>query len=184
MGNRLTEVCARELENHLEGLFATTRKLSPTLRETPVIGGVFIADLDHSCLLTQVCAALCAREKFRQSAPDWAPDLPLRQKDCDELENSDSTRLNLVGLFGSSLRFAYWDQTHPPFDVYASGALADPAAPDDIRNDLSLQREFPPRPLAGLCDGELVWRSPEMLAQHRHMQALCAAADARSLLGS
>jgi hypothetical protein len=30
--------------------------------------------------------------------------------------------------------------------------------PGEIRNDASLLREYPPRPLEGLCDGEMSWR--------------------------
>jgi hypothetical protein len=153
--------------------------LPPTLSEIPVIGGIFIPALDHSCLLPRVCAALCARERFRQDAPAWAPTLPLRAEDCAELENDGSTRLNLVGYYGSSLREANWDyQGTRDFAVFASGLLAYKHSPDHLRHDRALLQEFPPRRLKGLCGGHLHWRSPATIAWDRQYQARCAAYDA------
>jgi hypothetical protein len=154
--------------------------LSNTLGEVPVIGGWFLPDLGHAHLLPYVCAALCAREQFRRTAPPWAPLLPLRDEDCDELVNDDDRRLNLVGYYCSSMRHAEWDyQQHPPFAVFASGLLAYPSTPGPIRNDRELQREFPPLRLKGLCDGRPHWRSPATIAWDREYQARCAAWDAR-----
>jgi hypothetical protein len=183
MRDDLVERCAREFENHIRGLFENPRIIpgSLALAEIPVIGGLYLAD--HECLipilLPQICAALCARERFRQDAPDWAPILPLRSEDCEVLELADDHRLCLVGLYGSSLRDAFWDLQHPPFATFASGLLAYEHTPDELRNDRELRREFPPRKLKGLCDGRLDWRSPERLAFDRHLAALVAAQEAR-----
>jgi len=38
---------------------------------------------------------------------------------------------------------------------------------------------LPPRPLEGLCDGQMSWRSPETVAQAPQMLVLIAAAEAR-----
>ena len=141
--------------------------------------GVFIPALDYSGLLPSVCAALCAKERFRQDAPAWAPELPLRREDCEALENDDGDGLNLVGLFGGSLREASWDYDgHPNLGVFARGLMAYEHTPNEIRNDRSLLKELPPRELAGLCDGELHWRSPAAIAWDRQYQARCAAHEA------
>jgi hypothetical protein len=166
---------------HIEGLFKNPRMLSNTLAEIPVIGGMYIADLEHSHLLPRVCAALCACVRFRRDGPVWAPDLPLREGHCKMLENDVSNRCRLVGYYGSSLRWSNWDyDEHPSFAAFCSGLLACSYAPGDLRNDLSLRREYPSRPLDGLCDGWLAWRNPEDLARDRHMKALGEAADARA----
>jgi hypothetical protein len=181
MTNRLTDTCARELESHIEGLFKTAalRRTHPRgAAEIPVIGGRFWPYADHSFLLLRVCKALCAREHFRQDAPAWAPILPLRWEDCKEMEDDDDHRLNLVGLFGKSLYGELWDPQHPPFATFASGLLAYGHTPDELRNDSSLRQEFPPRPLEGLCDGNLNWRTPETIAQDREMLARIAAYEA------
>jgi hypothetical protein len=188
MNNRLAGASAQELERQVKLWFEATRELpgatdffeAPTL-EVPVIGGLtFIAGHAPPSLVLQVCRALVAREKFHLEKPPGAPDLPLRWEDIAAMENADDNRLNLLGLFGNSQRHAYWEPSHPSYTDFASGVLADSAAPDYLRNDVSLQKAFPPRPLPGLVDGELVWYSPAALAQHRHMQSLCAAADART----
>jgi hypothetical protein len=173
------EACIRELAIVLEDLFSSARKLSPTLAEIPIIGGLFITDLDCSIPLLRVCQALVAREKFHREKPPWAPDLPLHERDIEELEQDDNGKLRLVGLFAGSLQGERWDARHPSFSPYASGMLAYEHAPLEIRCDQELQQAYPPRQLAGLCDGHLNWRSPETLALDRRMQALVAAADAR-----
>jgi hypothetical protein len=177
------EACIRELAIVLEDLFSTARKLSPTLAEIPIIGGLFITDLDFSNPLLRVCRALAARGKFHQEKPPWAPDLPLHERDIEELEHDDNSKLRLVGLFAGSLQGERWDAEHPSFSAYASGLLAYEYTPIEIRCDHELQCEFPPQPLAGLCDGHLNWRSPETLALDRKMQAMIAAHKARKALG-
>ena len=111
MADKMIEVCEHEFERYARTLFESARKLpgaanffaAPTVK-IPVIGGTYIAGWDPPCLRQRVCAALSAREHFRRHAPAWTPALPLRWEDCEALENADCARLNLVGLFGSSLR--------------------------------------------------------------------------------
>jgi hypothetical protein len=93
----------------------------------------------------------------------------------------DDTRLNLLGLFASSLEVADWDYDgHPRLAAFASGLLAYERTPDEIRNDRALRKEFPACELAGLCDGKLYWRSPATIAWDREYQARCAAFEAQA----
>jgi hypothetical protein len=149
------------------------------MAEIPVIGGLFIPDLepDHSDLLPMIVAALVAREKFHRDAPG-CPILPLRAEDCEEMENADDHRLNLVGCYGGSMRYALWDPAHPRFGAFCSGLMANKHTPAELRNDRELRREFRPHRLKGLCGGHLHWRSPAMIAFDRKMAARNAAYEA------
>lgn len=180
MSDRFNEPCAHELENLIKGLFKTSRKIPGTgMAEIPVVGGVFLPYGDYSPLLLTVCAALCAGERFRQDEPAWPP-LPLHEELIEVYINAECSRLNLVGLFGKSLWGVDWNyDLHPRLGAFASGLMAYPSTPIELRNDRELLREFPPRELAGLCDGRLYWRSPETIARDREHQARCDAYNAR-----
>jgi len=186
MHDRLIELCERD-ERHVEFLFeavatlpAAANFLTAPRLELPYIGGLtFIAGHEPPELRHQVFRAPCAREEFRQQALDWAPSLPLRWKACEDPKNGDDVRMSLAGPFGRSSDCADWDDRHPVFHTHASGLIAYGHIPNQICNDRELSREFPPRALAGPCDGWMSWRSPEMLAQDQHMRAMCAATEAR-----
>jgi hypothetical protein len=45
--------------------------------------------------------------------------------------------------------------------------MAYESTPAEIRNDRELLAEFPPKELAGICDGQMVWRSAETIAMSR-----------------
>lgn len=133
---------------------------------------------------TTKTAALCARQWFDWQKPAWAPELPLRMKDRELLENDAEHQRRLVGLFGSSLRAQEWDyRTHPPFAAYCRGLMAYPAAGDELRQDWELLREFPPQPLAGLADGDRTWRTAEQIAEHRQGAAYCLEMETRVIAG-
>ncbi len=186
MVNRLSDACARELENHIRGLFKSARKFPGRLAaEIPVVGGIFLPDFGvPPCLLQRVCKALCAREHFRQDAPAWAPDLPLKWEACKEMADDDDPRISAVGYYSVSLHGELWDPQHPPFCTFVAGLLASAHAPHHLRNDLSLQREFTPRPLEGLSDGPwLNWRSRENMARDLDMLARIAAWEADRAAG-
>jgi hypothetical protein len=173
MNDRLIEACALALERHLEMLFENPVKIPNTgMCELPVVGNLFIPDLepDYSEFFPMIIAALAARERFRQDAPGW-PTLPLHERDIELLKNDDRPQVQVVGLFGDSWKYAGWDKRHPCFDGYVSGLMFYDHTPDEIRNDRSLLKEFPPLPLAGLCGGTLHWRSPEKLAFDLERQA-------------
>jgi hypothetical protein len=97
----------------------------------------------------------------------------LRAEVCDELANADNARLQVVGLFGSSLRQADWDKRHPGFNRFCSGLMAYESTPGNIRSDRALLQEFPPRKLKGLCDGLLHWRSDATIVWDRQYRAWC-----------
>jgi hypothetical protein len=180
MNARLIELCSRAIEK----LFENPVLLPGTgLATLPIIGNLYIPDLetDHSEFIPMILAALVARERFRREAPGWPP-LPLHENDIELLKGDDRPQIQVVGLFGDSWKYTGWDKRHPLFCDYASGLLACDYAPDEIRNDRSLQKEFPPLPLAGLCDESLHWRSPEKLAFDRQMAARKAAYEARMKL--
>jgi hypothetical protein len=190
MRDGLVERCARErenslseLESHIRGLFANPQILSGTyaLAEVPIIGGKYIVDQVEfmlPTLLPRIVGALCSRERFRVDAPGW-PSLPLRSEEIEALEDDNNPRLQLLGLYASSLAGEEWAyDLHPRFNTFCSGLMAYKHTPNHLRSDRELRREFPPRRLKGLCI-ELDWRNPERLAQDRHLAVLGAAYDAR-----
>jgi hypothetical protein len=164
------ETCANIFEQHIIGMFKNARRIpGGEMREIPVIGGNFLPYLPETIppLLLKVAAALCARERFGQDVPS-APPLPLHQAAIEACENAECHRLNLLGYFSHSLAWMDWDyDSHPPFAVYCSGLLAYECAPSELRSDRTLIRTFPPRPLSGLCDEWMIWRSADQITEHR-----------------
>jgi hypothetical protein len=193
--NRLREACELELERicqtefengierHVNAVFDAAREFpgaddffTTAFLPIPVIGEPgFWAGFDTPELRQLVVAALIAREKFRETAPVWAPPLPLRYEDCEALQDDDDPRLNLVGFFGASLRLADFDcAAHPCFHVFSSGMMGYEHAPLELRSDRKLRLEFPPKKLEGLTDGVMRWRSEETIAFDRDMLARAA----------
>jgi hypothetical protein len=180
--DRLLKVCQREFERGIERLFETAPRIPNTgMAEIPVIGGVFIADMPEmiAAILPQVCAALCARERFRRDAPGW-PTLPLHEQEIEAMESNNCPRCALTGLYAASLA-GEWDYDgHPRFGPFCQGLMAYEHTPVALRTNVELLAQFPPRPLAGLADGKLYWRSPAKLAFDRDMLARIAAFEARA----
>src|SRR5262245_14635615 len=96
-----------------------------------------------------VCRALTGRASFRETAPPWAPDLPVSSAEWEKMIGSKSNGIALVGYFGRSWACANWG-IHPPFRDYACGLMACEHTPEHLRNDLQLRQEFPQRELPGL----------------------------------
>jgi hypothetical protein len=181
MNNEFLQVCEREFAAQAKLMFDNAPRIRNT-RMAEIPGGRFLLDFPvPPCLLQRVCMALGAVEQFRRDAPAWAPSLPLYQKDIAALVESDGNpRLNAVGLYANSLSWVEFDyQLHPSFGTYVSGLLAYEFTPIEIRIDHQLQLEFPPKPLAGLCDGRMSWRSPAMIEVDRDIEARGKALDAR-----
>jgi hypothetical protein len=187
MTDDFLELCAREFAVRVKLLFDNAPRIPGTgMAEIPVVGGLLLLGMPvPPCLYERVYMALGARERFHQDKPAWAPELPLHGDAIAAMKNDDVPGIAVVGLYADSLAAEYrWDyELHPPFAVFVSGLLACAYAPDEIRTARSLLQEFPPRPLAGLCDGKLYWRSPAMLAFDQQRQAQCAAWEARSAAG-
>jgi hypothetical protein len=183
--DRLLEACERELIEHVEQLFRNTHPKSAEtyLADIPVIGGPFFPDLiyTHAPLITVVCAALVARERFELDRPAWARELPLHQDARQEMiDNEDDPCLQLIGHYAESLSGVQWDyDLHPRFSVFASGIMACEWTPAAIREDRGLAWEFPARTLEGLCDGRMIWRTPAIIAMDRENAARGAALEAR-----
>jgi hypothetical protein len=104
---------------------------------------------------TTVCRALTIRASFRETAPPWAPDLPLSSTEFEKMIGGRSNKIALVGYYGRSLACANWS-FHPSFRDFCCGAMACEYTPERIRTDPELLREFPPRELPDL-DENLVW---------------------------
>src|SRR5262245_20662273 len=102
MDQRRLDLCAREFEAYIIGLFETARKIPGTgMAEIPLVGGVFLTWGDYSPLLLRVSRAVLAREKFPQDAPGY-PSLPLHEKEIEAMENDDCPRCALTGLYAGS----------------------------------------------------------------------------------
>ena len=178
MADKFAEASAHELEIRLETLFKRPRMVSSTLAEIPIVGGRYIVALDHSVPLLRVCRALCSGVLFSHDVPGWPP-LPLHEDAIEAMKNADNNRANILAFYADSLAAEGWDyEGHPRFAAFCAGLLAYEHTPIEVRSDRELQLDFPPRPLDGLCDGQLHWRSPETLAQDRDMLARCAAYEA------
>jgi hypothetical protein len=162
--DRLRALCEREFVGFVEGLFKRARRIPNSfLAETPVIGGRFFVDWDRDFMMQRVIRALVTREQFRRAMPGWPP-LPLSDIDCEAMQNADNPRLNVLGLYGGSLHGEARDHRHPRFAPFVGALMFCAKTPEEIRNDVDLQRAFPPCQVDGFDDEGLVWRSPEMRA--------------------
>jgi len=119
---------------------------------------------DETLFLEQtVCRALIARAAFRETAPHWAPELPLSGVECEKMIRSKNNGIALVGYYGRSWACANWGP-HLSFHDFCCGAMACEHTPEHIRNDLELQLEFIPCKLAGF-DKVLCWGVQDRLAE-------------------
>ena len=165
----LVELCEREFADLIDDLFQMNRDNGHEFLRAPIIDRLYSTwDDDYIAKLKRLTrAVLAARKSFRQHGPAWAPLLPLNFADIDKLKRDESSRVNMVGLYGSSLMMLEYDHlTHPPIVDYVCGLIAYAHTPDSFRNDPELVAQFPPKPLAGI-DAGLNWKTPEMIAQSR-----------------
>jgi hypothetical protein len=154
MREDVSKLCMVEIESHVERLFEMLKSTADRVGER----FAFLPYLDDPYqpayepliphLQRQVCAALVARQWFQQHAPSWAPELPLCSVEIEKLVRSKSPAIALVGYFAASLAACNWDiEKHPPFQIYAAGAMGSEFAPTRIRADPKLTKKFPPRKL-------------------------------------
>jgi hypothetical protein len=192
---RIAELCRSKLDQHVEQVFQLGRIQAMMAGEdygiVPYIEDSFPIHCEplFPHFKRMMIAALSARWLFEKQKPDWAPQLPLCSDDIDKLlRNEDDPRLNLVGYFASSWACMNWDKRHPQFFVYASGVMACPHAPEHIRTDRRLRREFPPTLLTEL-DHTLCWNTVErtiefaqqLMRQEEHLYRCGMPADAERM---
>jgi len=157
MADRVFERSSLELERFTAGIN----------NSRPDRNGVAEAAVPWSChavrftksevpqLLKRTMDVLLARALFVNEAPDWTP-LPVGDEIPPLLRATGG--LHMLGLYAHSLKTADYDYFgHPQFSVFGSGIMFHRSAPEDIREDSELKREFPPRFLPGLGPG-WVWR--------------------------
>jgi hypothetical protein len=162
----LVKLCACEFEHYVDALFQASRERGDSY--CPIIKRLY-PELDNDYLIKlkhMTCAALAARKWFRQHGLPGII-LPLNFADIERAQRDESSRVNLVGLYASSLMMLEYDYlTHPQFHDYACGVMAYEHAPHYayLRDDPELQQEFSPKPLAGI-DAGLNWKTPEMIAE-------------------
>jgi hypothetical protein len=125
-------------------------------RTNPVTGGRWVNGVDPVKPQKQAAErALRARAWFAVENPGMPP-LPLSYGEREDLKHGGLP--HLVAWFSESLNAREYDfSNHVSFETYARGVMASPYAPDFIKEDQQLLKQYPPRPLRGLGPG-LIWR--------------------------
>jgi hypothetical protein len=127
----------------------------------------------------EACRAFVAREWHAHRSPE-APILPIDVLEIDAMMCGGG-EAHLFAFFAQSIALAGYNVSgHPPWETYARGVLASPYAPVALRNDHTLIRKYPPRPMTGLSPFNLGWQPPSnhadtMLAYTSFLQAAEAA---------
>lgn len=181
MTDMFLELCARECAAHVQRMFDHAPRIPGTgMAERPIVGGKFLLGLPlFPELVQEVCAALRAAEQFERDEPAWPP-LPLHKDAIAEMKDDDDPRIALEGLYADLLAGVEWNYAlHPRIARFASGLMAYPHTPIEILANDALRQEFPPRPLDGICDEWLTWRSPETIAFTRDMTVRGLISEAR-----
>src|SRR5262249_18679649 len=135
------DVLFQKLGQHVGPLFEAVRAKAEAAGEkygrTPYTRELFsIHDEAMFLHLEQAeCRALAHRVGFRETAPHWAPELPLSSAECEKMIRSRDRKIAVVGFFGRSLACALWSNFHLRFRDYVSGLLACEHAPPCIRTD-------------------------------------------------
>jgi hypothetical protein len=127
MHHGLQQLCEQFFAEHVETLFEQARargveslgatNLKYQVLKTPYLGLLYSAVDDDliAQLKPMVVRALAWRERFRQTKPSWAPELPINLDEIGQLQNGCSRRMRQVGDFGYSLLLSQWDEAHPEF---------------------------------------------------------------------
>jgi hypothetical protein len=177
MLDNLTKQCLAAYEKHVTELFdEAERRAKGALARgktnvcSPITGFVYDSwsDKDTERAKRIACAALLHCERHRCSAPAWAQPLPVH---CDrlggyKLDYKTPPRMQLLQTFAESLCYHWWDPAHPLFVPYACSIMANKYAPDTIRENRDLEREFPPQKLVELRP-DLHWMKPAKVREAR-----------------
>ena len=102
--------------------------------------------------------ALAARRWFAENGPPDLQPLPLGYRERERLKHGGAD--HILAWYARSFEGQDYDwRQHPPFDEYARGVMASEFAPNSIKNDETLRKRFPPRPLEWLNNG-MDWEPP------------------------
>ena len=117
--------------------------------------------------------ALDARKWFAQNGPPDLQPLPLGYAEREQRKRGGAD--TILGWYARSLDFCrnYDVLEHPSFNDFARGVMASEFCPDSIKNNETLQRRFPPRPLEGLNNG-MVWEESPRARKVRPSKARTA----------
>jgi len=197
MHDDLTQFCADRFEKHVEELFAEAERLAKpelargnTRVRAPITGYWYDSWSDEEAQKAQhlACAALVACARFKKDFPTW-PDLPVSQNELDRLfynlqqrgwGRTDAGDMQVFLMFGRSQCHHDWDLRHPNYGDFVCSVLANADAPDTIRENEALKKQFAPAPIVELfCMSRgsppafdfLHWNSPEMIARDRGRKA-------------
>jgi hypothetical protein len=160
MDQDLQSLCEELFCKHVDKLIA--EKLARKQRhddreyvEAPVIGDWYLVEQAQG-LKRLISRALITRAGWELQKPYWAPPLPLRADEIEELKRDLLPSLKVMGHYAESLRLTGWSR-HPPFTDYCAGLCALPLTARLMGND---GLWVPPRPLPGLDGRTMHWTAP------------------------
>jgi hypothetical protein len=178
------QIQERRVARQVEKLFAMNPGQYGQQCENPVTGGRYVYGVDPiETQKAEARRALLARERFAVVGPKDMQPLPIS---CEEIEDrkyawdsKQPARGFIRSCFGASVRANDHDlESHPGIEDFARGIMASEHAPDIVKNDEALRKEYPPFPLAGLGPA-LIWEPPaihaETMASYRRSMARTAA---------
>jgi hypothetical protein len=138
---------------YVEQLFRQAADRSHPTRRNPVTGARWVRGADPiKPQKDAACRALVARAWFNWDTPGM-PQLPLSYEEREDLKGHGGVDY-IISVYARSLDARGYDiGRHPSFERYACGVMASPYAPDFIKQDQQLLKQYPPRPLRGLGPG-------------------------------
>jgi hypothetical protein len=162
MRDDLSQLCATEFARHVDALFQKIRIETYSggweWVKTPVVGLFYrVWDEAAAAALKELDRrALASKARFETDGPPWAQPLPVSWDDIYKLthEGADGGRMELLGHYAASVLGSKCDEAHAPFKEFCCGMMADRSTPARLRNNPDLQREFPPKPAAGLMSAQ------------------------------
>jgi hypothetical protein len=138
---------------YVERLFRQAADRSHPTRRNPVTGARWVRGVDPIKPQKDIaCRALVAREWFAWDNPGLKP-LPITYAEWEELKSHGGVDY-IESVYARSLAAQRYEiSRHESFGRYARGVMASPYAPDFIKEDQQLLKQYPPRPLRGLGPG-------------------------------
>jgi hypothetical protein len=123
MNQELIALCEQKFAAQVDALFKQQLRVNTATMSVPVIEFSYPADDQELVpqLKRAVVNALVWRERFDQTKPPWAPQLPVTLDGCMRLQASGSKRMKQMGNFSRSLLTSLWDSQHPDLENYVHG---------------------------------------------------------------